>query len=78
MKFEVVDCEFIRSETIDATHDCLLLRVPIEGTKANAIVRLDVQVYVSSLDATPLIKVLSNPEENFPKTLKQFESAAGQ
>lgn len=69
INFGVKEAIFIPKENLDTDRDVIVLRVPIAGR--DAVVRLDVQSYVSQLDGTDLFSTLVDPDIKLPRHMTE-------
>lgn len=77
--FHIADILFIRAEMLDIKKDCLAMRVSMQlpGEDADpksvdALIRLDIESYVPTLDGSHLMEILAKSYDELPHTLKEY------
>ncbi|MCY3747798.1 MAG: hypothetical protein OXG64_00760 [Chloroflexi bacterium] len=67
--FTIKEAFFIQAEALSMKHDAIVLRVPVG--RRDAIVRFDVQSYVSALDDRTLLEIIQDFGQPTPKLMSQ-------
>ena len=73
---KIKDSMFVSTEDIASSRDYIILRlglVEIDGVKADAIVRLDVQCYVHPSDGSNLVRIIADSEGKLPRNFAQLK-----